>query len=106
MAEIWHRYEDVRYASSSYDEFGEPYGRGRLSVEHRTYRVEKITPCGVRLDNGRFVNASSRKKFACATEQEAMESFKARKRRQASIYAARLNDAEEALRIAEGRFLP
>lgn len=99
----FYRYEDRRYASML-NEYDEPMGRGRMQIDLRKFRVVKETPCGVRLDIGRFVNTSSRKKFACATEDEAMESFKARKRRQASIYAARLADAEEALRIAEGRF--
>lgn len=103
MAEIWHRYEDVRYASSSYDETGEPIGRGELRVEHRTYKVVKETPCGVRLDNGRFVNRSSRKMWACPTEKAAMESFIARKTRQARILHSQLNDVETALWIARGR---
>lgn len=103
MAEIWHRYEDVRDASSSYDETGEPIGRGTLHVEHRTYEVVKVTPCGVRLDNGRFVNRTSRKMWACPTEQAAMESFIARKTRQAGILQSQLDDVETVLRIARGR---
>lgn len=99
----WYRFESVRYASSSYDETGEPVGRGSLRVETRTYRVIKETPCGVRLDTGRFVKMGCKKMFAHPTKAEALEAFIARKKRYARILNSRLEDAEEAIRIAERR---
>ena len=97
----WFRYEDVQYAPplNEYDEWAGP---GRLAVELRTYRVVKVTPCGVRLDTGRFVNAQRHKMFAHPTREAAAEAFKARKRRQASIYEARANRARKAICIIEG----
>lgn len=101
-AEYWYRYEDVRYAAPL-DEYDEPSGPGRLSVELRKYAVVKHTPCGVRLDIGCFVSKTSKKRFAHATLEEARESFIARKERQASIYQARVNRADEAIRIIKGK---
>ena len=94
------RYVDVQYAPPP-DEYGERRGSGRLAVELEQYRVVKVTRCGVRLCNGRFVNLSSRKRFACPTKADAVVSFKARKQRQLFILGAKVSRVEEALAIAD-----
>ena len=101
--EVWYRYEDRRYAEPV-DEWGDSYGTGRLEVNLIKIPVRKHTPKGVWLGwsaPGRFVLTSARKRYACPTAEEAKESFIARKKRQASIYRARLRDAEEAIRLAQ-----
>lgn len=103
MTEIWYRYEDVRYASSI-DEFDQPLGDGYLEVKLREYPVFKHTAKGVWLgwaSRDKFVLKNSRKQYACPTIEEAKQSFIARKKRQASIYRARLRDAEKALEIIQ-----
>jgi hypothetical protein len=98
----WYRFEDVVYASMP-DEYDEPTGPGRLEVVLRRYRVVKVTPCGVQLDIGRFVKTTARKRFACPTEAEALESFKARKRRQLGILQAQASRVQRALDIVARR---
>lgn len=67
--------------------------------------VVKETPCGVWVEQygggTRFVLKAARKRFACPTQEEALTSFKARKRRQIGILRAQLERAEEALDKAE-----
>jgi hypothetical protein len=59
---------------------------------------------GVQLDfygEKKFVLKDARKRFACPTPEEAMESFIARKKRQRGILKAQLVHVEEAIDIAE-----
>ena len=96
----WYRFDDVTYAQMS-SEYGEWVGPARLDVVLRTYKVVKVTPCGVWLDVGRFVKTAARKRFACPTEDEARESFLARKKRQLSILYAQTERIERAIRLVE-----
>lgn len=98
MSATYFRYEDVRYAPML-DESECPRDGGRLEVVLRTYRVRKVTLCGVQLDIGRFVLSSGRKRFAWPTQAEALVSFRARKQRQLSILRAQAARVEEALRL-------
>lgn len=68
-------------------------------VEALWFPVRKRTPKGAWIYD-RFVLLTARKKYACETLEEAVESFLARKTRQASIYQHRLNDAKRAKHIA------
>lgn len=107
MTDVLYRYEETHYAPPA-DEFGDASrGPGSCEVHLREYRIIRRTPKGywVALDLGdfgisseRFVLASSRKRFACPTEAEARESFRARKRAQIRIYRARIERTEQALR--------
>ena len=76
----------------------------------RHYWVRKTTPAGVWIDMGggtwkdgkwkphlKFVNLGSRKRFACPTEEEAKESFFARKDRQLGILRAQAKNVEQAV---------
>lgn len=97
MPEHWYRYEDRLYSRGE----GEP---SELRVTLRMYEVIKTTPKGVWLMSfgpNRFVLKDARKRFACPTIEEAKASFIARKKRQISIYTARVHQAEHAVRKIE-----
>jgi hypothetical protein len=70
----------------------------------REFQVVKVTTCGVRLSDGfgmrRLVLDGSRKRYACPTREEAMESFIARKRRQLKILRTQIQRVERALASA------
>jgi len=100
--EVWYRYNDMVYAEI--DEWGEAYGRGRIEVNLYEYKVIKKTPKGVWLDNygfKKFVLKDARKRFACPTKQEALESFIARKKKQLKILKAQMDRAMVALHQVE-----
>ena len=101
-----YRYVDIQYAPPV-DEFDNPYGSGELKVVLLTFDVIKETAKGVwimdhyGIGKKKFVLLSARKKFACVSEADAKTSFIARKRRQCSIYAARLRQAQRAIEICQ-----
>jgi hypothetical protein len=72
----------------------------------KEYEVIKETPCGawIRLLDGvyikKFVNLKARKKYACLTIEDALESFIRRKKRQILILKHQLEMAESGLRQA------
>jgi hypothetical protein len=75
----------------------------------REFTVVKVTTCGVRLSDGfgmRLVLDDSRKRYACPTREEAMESFIARKRRQLKILRAQIQRVERALDDANAGLPP
>lgn len=100
MTEYYYRYEDQSYSVA--DEWGD-HAYSIQEVTLRKLKVIKHTPCGVRViglhcgGNGRFVNASHRKRFCYPTIAEAAESYRARKRKQISIYSYKIQKAEECL---------
>jgi hypothetical protein len=104
MTEHWFRYHDEHYAAAL-DEYENPIGAGRIGVVLWRIPLIKETPKGVWIGYSpctkRFVLKAAHKRYACSTEQEAKESFIARKKRQISILKARLRDAEEALKLME-----
>lgn len=93
VGDTWYRYEDVCYEG------------GSVQVELRAYRVARETPKGAWLEQWpggslRFALRECKKRFACATREQALESFVARKRRQIKIYEARASRARRALSMA------
>lgn len=98
------RYEDVVYAAAM-DEWDRSTGPGTLEVKLRRYPILKRTPKGAWIDTGlgllqpRFVLLEARKRFACPTEPEAMESFIQRKRQQLRILKTKVARVETALRL-------
>jgi len=113
MAE-WFRIVDGRYAAPL-DELDRPMGEGQTYVTLYRYRVLKETPCGAWLEDGccingrRFVLRDARKRYACPTLDEAVASFRARKKQQLRILTNRVRRVHEALgllpsitRTAEG----
>ncbi len=112
--DIWYRYEDRLVHSGFYydDGYTAEYGLGtaRVEVVLRTFFVVKRTPKGVwldvfkrneddahNIDGARFVLLKSHKRYACATIEEARESFIARKRKQIVIHMGVLDRAKQAL---------
>jgi hypothetical protein len=89
--EYWYRVLDVRTTQGA-------------ALHTERYRVDRHTPKGVWLDLGyppeKFVLKGARKRWACPTEGEAMESFLARKRRQRTLLRAQLDHVEQALALA------
>jgi hypothetical protein len=93
----------IKYASSSYTIHGDyEYGEGRVVVEHRQYKVTKITPKGVWLDLGfhqRFVRSGANRQFASPTIELAKEKFIRRKERHLSILQKQAQDVKRALEL-------
>jgi hypothetical protein len=52
-------------------------------------------------DHSQFVLLTARKRYACPTEKEALESLVARRERQESIYLARASRARETIERAK-----
>lgn len=104
--ETWYRYHDVCYADPL-NEYDEPVGTGRHSIELTEFVVKKHTPKGVWIGWAwsdtpkRFVLHAARKKFAHPTKREAMLSFIERKKRQHGIYQSRANTAAYFLEMAK-----
>ena len=106
---FWYRLDDRSYAS--FDEFGDTDRVFHDVICHK-YRVVKLTPCGAWLETGysstRWTSRKARKRFACPTVHEALESYIARKRKQAAILRSRAAIAETLMKQAElqyGRLL-
>jgi len=81
----------------------------RTSLTREEFEVVKTTPCGVWITDDRFkprfINLQRRKQWANKTPEEALEAFKARKRRQIKILFSQLLEAKKALAVAEGTSL-
>lgn len=113
--EVLYRYEDRTY-SRGVNEFDDPLPGYTLRVELYEYPIVKRTPKGAWIYTGlcfpmpldledrkeqRFVCLTRRKKYACETKEDAMESFRARKQRQISILRAQLQHAKNALEASK-----
>ena len=102
---VWYRFDGRRYAAPV-DEYGDSVGRGSLELIQWAYPVLRRTPKGVWLNvhgDPRFAYAECRKRFACPTIDEALESFIARKTRQAAIYRSRAQDADDFIFLARAK---
>lgn len=103
--EVFYRYQDTAYSLGT-TELGDPVPGYNLQVDLHTYPVVKHTPKGTWIEHcfGRkFVLRGARRKYAHPTKEEALESFRARKRSQIRILRNKLERAERALRIADER---
>lgn len=103
MNTVWYRVVDGRTASSL-DEWERPCGDSRAYVYTHEHPVIRETPKGVWLDvygSERFVRRDARKRWACPTKEEAIESFRARKARQAKILRAKLRHVDEVLAMVQ-----
>lgn len=84
--------------NADYDEWATTSPR----LEVRWYRVIRRTPCGARLETGKFVNLRNHvKEWASETAEEAIRHLKARRKKQIRILSAQMASAKEELRIAE-----
>lgn len=94
--------------SSGVDEFDNPVGPGRTELYLHSYEVLKETPKGVWIQaygTKKFILQNARKKFACPTIEEAIESFIARKKRQIRILSGQLENAKMAQYYAEHKVI-
>jgi len=99
--EHWYRYESRVYGHV--DDFGGSWSPPRVHLYRHSYPVISHTPKGVWLlafGKRRWVSNHSRKRFAHATEQEALRSFIARKERQISICHKQISNAQRAANMA------
>jgi hypothetical protein len=105
-----YRYEETTY-SRGVNEVDDPLPGYHLVVRCREYTIVRRTPKGAWIVEGsphdqihgfeKFVLLTARKKFACETRADALESFRARKRRQLGILEARANKVKLALEMAD-----
>jgi hypothetical protein len=119
--EYLYRYVEILYSTGT-DQFDNPYPGSNLDLRLEKHRVLRRTPKGAwieddrgfprRVENSkdgtvkwikpeRFVLLTARKQFASETKEKALESFRARKRRQLKILKSRAKVAEAALVHAE-----
>lgn len=73
-----------------------------LILNHYEYPIIRETKHGAWIDvlgHAKFVRLDARKRFACPTVEEAMESFRRRKQRQVKLLRAQLRMAEAALEL-------
>jgi hypothetical protein len=90
IPEYLYRFDDMHYTTG-------------VRVEKRKFKVIKETPCGywIKLfdcfDDKKWVSKTGKKRYAYPTEEEALTSFKARKRRQIEILESQLTRARVAL---------
>ncbi len=85
-----YRFHEVRFSES------------KLILIKDEFKVLSNTEHGVWIDvygHKRFVNLGSRKRYACPTVEEALESYQARKKRQIRILTRQLKQAEAALTL-------
>jgi len=104
-----YRYEHVLIGNGYDDDYLYPY---TIQLMLREYPIIKETPCGYWIQIGygyklKFVafknnGNPTKKRWACLTKEEAMESFKARKRRQICLLEQQLSIAKTCLSVAEG----
>ena len=95
--ELYYRYQELCMVDS------------RLSLLRMEFPVVRRTPAGVWIDiygRARFILTAARKRYACPTKEEALISYRARKRRQVKILRAQLKQAEQALNLALNDTIP
>lgn len=105
MSAVLYRAEGVTYAPPV-DEFDNPYGEGRAVVRIDKYAIIDYTPSGAWIaygcERGKFVNLRATKQWACASEAEARDALRHRKRRQITILSGQIRTAERVLAILDG----
>ena len=100
--EKFYRYEDKLEYSWDY-EF-EIVTSSIVVITLLEFDVIKHTPCGVWLSvygTKKFVKTKARKRWACPTKKEAMESFLARKNKQKRLLEGQIDRVEKALYLAK-----
>lgn len=102
MDVLW-RCEAKRY-SVVIDPDADRYGVSPPRLEMHWYQVNRRTPQGAWI-GGKFVRLTATKKWACNTEDDALESFKARKRRQIAILTGNLQRAERELALTDPNYI-
>lgn len=87
-----------------FEDFLDTFG---VRVRERHFKMIKGTPCGywIRLfhssDDKKWVSKTAKKRFAYPSREDAITSFKARKKRQVKILEEQLSRAKRALALSE-----
>ena len=108
---LWYRAKaDVQISAyHPYDERFYPLSKPRVSIFYESFPVIRRTPKGVWLQlpgyygDKRFVLRDARKRFACPTKEEALESLHARTKRRVLILGAQLKKAQILDDVLAGR---
>lgn len=102
---VAYRFED-RLCSVA-DEYGE-HAYSTTEVTLHKFEILKHTKCGIWIrDYGgakRFINQTCTKQYAHEKVEDALQSFIARKEKQAHIYRARADTAIYAIRVAQRKY--
>ena len=102
--EYWYRYED-HLTAPPLDEWDNVCGPAQVHVTELKFKVLKYTPQGVWVhvpfQGKKWVKREARKRFACPTREEALESFEARKNAQIRILETRIHYARIAISRAQ-----
>jgi hypothetical protein len=105
QGDVLYRFDAVSYSYCA-DPDLEEYRSTGPKLELTCYDVRRWTPTGATLQvmsgaKHKHVNLMCAKRFACRTPQEALESYRARKRKAVRIYDARAENARRELALAE-----
>lgn len=103
MDEYLYRVEDYLTAGMAVDEF-ENYGPSTVNIRYLQFVIVRRTPKGAWINvygEHKFVNLNAYKKFACATKEDALTSFLARKEKLISIMEARIKHAVAAIYLVK-----
>ena len=97
----FYRYESVDYAVS--DGFGDftnsKYPNPKLEL--RVFSLDKETPKGYRIDNGKWISKSSKKKYAYLSKEEALKNYILRTERRIKILSSQLISCKISLADAK-----
>lgn len=102
-----YRYNGHAYSYGGFTEWGEyKHSHSTYKVQLHEYGVIKETPKGFWIEGDmtqekRFVRKEGIKKYAAQTKEEALKDFIARRKKQISIFEARLSRAKIELEISE-----
>lgn len=103
-SDVLYRVMELTY-SAGVDESGDPLPGGPTRTNLHSFPVLKRTPCGAWIEDHhgrrRFVKLTANKRYATNTVEEAIASFKARKKAEMRIYAARSKAIMEAIRYLD-----
>jgi hypothetical protein len=91
---------EAKVYSTIVDAEREIFGTTTPRLEMWWHQVQRWTPQGAWIC-GRFILLTARKQWACRTEEEALESLRQRRKRQAGILRKRLERAEYELALTE-----
>lgn len=102
---VWYRMEDYLESRGYTDVCGEYVSTGStVRVRVCELPLLKRTPKGVKVRDTvgrhRFIADNWHKRYACATKEEALTSFIARKTRQRGIHMRRAENAAKAIAVA------
>jgi hypothetical protein len=92
--EFLYRYEDRR-CSAGVDDFDNPLPGYHLEFMCREFEIKMF------MEKPKFVLLTARKRYACPTKEEALESIRARKNRYNRILQARIGYNNDVLRRCE-----